>query len=232
MVDLSAEMGELWASLGPPSGGRVRVIQFVGATAGEGTSTVAREFAFFAASRVGRRAWLVDLDVLGEPQTLAFAAQAGRFGPLGPPSNASPGGATFFTVQPPLRRPDGHAWSDSRYLAAYAVGTAPLWVTRFRRDALRGRQSVHISTTGEYWNALRRHADVVVVDAPPADRSQAALTVAQFMDETVLVVAADQADVQAPGRLRDAICAAGGRCAGLFLNRASVDTPRVLRKRP
>ncbi len=48
-VDLSAEMSELWASLGAPTGGRVRVIQFVAARRGEGTSTVALELAAFAA---------------------------------------------------------------------------------------------------------------------------------------------------------------------------------------
>ena len=222
-------MGEFWASLGPSSHGRGRAIQFVAATAGEGASTVAREFAFFVATRTARRVWLVDLDVLGEPQALTIAKAAERYGPLGPPASGSPDGSAFFTVKPPLLRPDGRPWPDTRYLAAYAVGTAHLWVTRFRRDALNPRQSVHILPTGDYWSALRRCADLVVVDAPPADRSQAALTVAPFIEETVLVVAADQPNVVAPGRLRDAVTAAGGHCRGLFLNRASVQPPGFLK---
>ncbi|HRD28578.1 MAG TPA: sugar kinase, partial [Caulobacter sp.] len=63
MVDLSAEMAELWASLGGTSPGRARAVQFVAARRGEGTSTVAREFAAYAASRAGRTVWLVDLDL-------------------------------------------------------------------------------------------------------------------------------------------------------------------------
>ena len=39
----------------------------------------------------------------------------------------------------------------------------------------------------------------------------------------------DQADVRAPARLRDALQTAGGSCAGLFLNRATVETPAFLR---
>lgn len=229
MVDLSVEMEELWASLGAPAPGRARAIQFVGATTGEGTSTVAREFAYHAATRAARRVWLVDLDLLGSPQLPEFAAGAERFGALGPPASASPDGSCFFTVQPPLKRPDGRAWSDARYLFAHAVGATTLWVTGFRRDALKGRQTVHVLPTGDYWNALRRHADLIIVDAPPADRSQAALTVAQFMDETVLVVSAEQADVKAPARLRDSIASAGGNCAGLFFNRASVEPPAFLK---
>lgn len=229
MVDLSAEMAELWGTLGAPAPGRARTIQFVGATAGEGTSTVAREFAFHAATRCARRVWLVDLDLLGSPQIADFSANTARFGPLGPPAAASPDGSSFFTVQPPLKRPDGRSWPDSRYLFAHAVGATSLWVTGFRRDALKGRQTVHVLPTGDYWTALRRHSDLIVVDAPPADRSQAALTVAQFMDDTVLVVSADQADVRAPARLRDSINNAGGACAGLFFNRTSVEPPAFLK---
>ncbi|HWA60414.1 MAG TPA: sugar kinase [Caulobacteraceae bacterium] len=229
MVDLSDEMAELWGVLGAPLAGRARAIQFVGATAGEGTSTVAREFAWHAATRAGRRTWLVDLDLMASSQAADIAADAKRYGGLGPPVAASPDGSAFFTVQPPLRRPDGRPWPDARYLSAHAVGGTSLWVTQFRRDALRGRQTVHILPTADYWNALRRHADLIVIDAPPADRSQAGLTVAPFIDDTVLVVTADQADVRAPARLRDAIHGAGGACAGLFFNRASVEPPKFLK---
>lgn len=229
MVDLSAEAAGLWKAVETFPGGRTRLVQFVAATTGAGTSTIAREFAFHAAAKAGRRVWLVDLDLATSPQAGAIAAEAGRYGPLGPASAASPNGAVFFTVQPPLRRPDGRPWSDARYFAAHAVGAANFWVTRFRADALRGPQTVEVTAGGEYWQALRRHADLIVVDAPSADRSSAALTIARLVDETILVVAADQPDIGAPGRLRDAITAAGGRCAGMFLNRASLEPLPFLR---
>lgn len=229
MVDMSAEMADLWASLGAPAPGRARVISFVAARTGEGTSTVAREFALHAARRGGRRTWLIDLDMMASPQYETLLADPQRYGPLGPAAAASPDGSTFFTVQPALRAPDGRPWPDARYIGAHMVGTLKLWVTRFRREALRGRQAVHVLPTGDYWNALRRHADLVVVDCPAADRSQAALTVSQFMDETVLVVAADEPDVRAPAQLRDSIASAGGRCAGLFFNRQAVKTPGFIK---
>jgi hypothetical protein len=229
MVDLSAEVAGLWGALDVHPAGRARLIQFVAATAGEGVSTVAREFAFHAAARLSKRVWLVDLDLMNSPQADAIAADPGRYGPLGPAAAASPNGSVFFTVQPPLRRPDGRPWSDSRYFAAHAVGAARFWVTRFRADALRGAQTVEVVASGEYWQALRRHADLIVVDAPSADRSADAVTVARFMDETILVVAADQPDIGAPGRLRDAIAAAGGRCSGVFLNRATLAAPPFMK---
>jgi len=229
MVDLSAEVAELWASLGPPAPGRARAIQFVSARRGEGASTVAREFARFAAKRAGRTVWLVDLDLFASPQHAAILADPERYGRLGQPVSASPDGAAFFTVQPPTPMPDGSDAPDGRFLVGHPVGDQRFWVTRFRADVLKGRQAVHILPSADYWQALKRYADLIVVDGPSADRSQAAITVAPFMDQTVMVVAADQPDVRAPAQLRDALTAAGGRPAGVFFNRAEIEAPGFLR---
>lgn len=229
MVDLNAEMTDLWTSLGAPAPGRARVVQFVSARRGEGASTVAREFARFAARRAGRNTWLVDLDLFSSGQHEAIAAEPELYGGLGKAVTASPDGSAFFTVQPPTPMPDGSNAPDARFLVAHAVGGPGFWVTRFRAEVLRGGQGVHVLPSADYWNALRRHADIIVVDSPSADRSQAALTVAPFMDQTVLVVAADQPDVAAPARLRDAVTGSGGRVAGVFFNRARIQTPGFLR---
>lgn len=229
MVDLSAEVAELWGSLGPPAPGRARTVQFVSARRGEGASTVAREFANFAARRAGRTVWLVDLDLFGSPQHAAIAADPQAYGYLGAPVSASPEGTAFFTVRPPTRMPDGSDAPDARFLVAQPVGESRFWVTRFRADVLKGQQAVHIMPSADYWQALKRYADLIVVDGPSADRSQSAVTVAPYMDQTVIVVAADQPDVRAPAQLRDAISDAGGRPAGVFFNRAQVNTPGFLK---
>ena len=229
MVDLNVEMTELWGSLGAPAPGRAHVVQFVAARRGEGVSTVAREFAHFAAKRAGRKTWLIDLDLTASPQHQAIAMAPERYGVLGPGASASPDGSAFFTVQPPAPKPGGGVWPDAKYLTAHSVGGPGLWVTRFNREALRGRQKVHILPSVDYWAALRRHAEIIVVDSPSADRSQAALTLAQHMDQIVLVVSAQQADVRPPALLRDALASAGGQCAGLFFNQASVQPPAFLR---
>lgn len=229
MLDLNAEMAELWGSLGAPAPGRARLIQFVAARRGEGTSTVAREFARFAARRAGRSVWLIDLDLMAAGQHAALSADPGRFGDMGGPVAASPDDSAFFTVQPPQTDPDGAAIPDARYLVAHGLKGARMWVTRFRTEALKGRQTVQITPGAAYWSIMRNHADLLVIDSPSIDRSQAALAVAPFMDQTVLVVAADQADPKPPAMLRDAIGAAGGRCAGVFFNKVEAEPPRFLR---
>ncbi len=228
-MDLSVEMTELWQSLGAPPTGRPLAIEFIAARDGEGVSTIARELAFTLARRERRRVWLIDLDLMGQSQAQAIADDPARFGELGPAAQASPDGSMFFTVQPPLTRPDGRPWPDARYIGAHAVGGAGLWVTRFRREALRPNQGVHVTPTPAYWTALKKHADVVIVDAPAAQRSQAGLTVAPLMDEVVLVVAADETDHRAPVELRDDLEAVGARCSGVFVNRVQLETPAFLR---
>jgi Mrp family chromosome partitioning ATPase len=229
MVNLTAEMAQLWASLGPPVQGHGRVVQFVAATKGEGASTIAREFARFAAGRSARPVWLVDLDLMGPGQHGAIAAEPERYGLLGRPAAASPGGEAFFTVQPAMRTARGRTVADAQYLCAQPAGGSRLWVTRFRREMLRPGQSAQLVASGEYWTALRRHAEIVAVDAPSADRSAAALVTAPFVDLTVLVVAADGKDTRAPAALRDAIEQAGGRCAGIVFNRAAIAPPKFLK---
>jgi Mrp family chromosome partitioning ATPase len=229
MLDLNAEMAELWGSLGAPAPGRARLIQFVAARRGEGTSTVAREFARFAARRAGRSVWLIDLDLMAGGQHAALSAEPARFGEMGGPVAASPDDSSFFTVQPPQADPDGGVIPDARYMVAHGLKGARMWVTRFRSEVLKGRQTVQVTPGAAYWQIMRNHADLLVIDSPSADRSQAAVTVAPFMDQTVLVVAADQADPKPPAMLRDAIGAAGGRCAGVFFNKVEAEPPRFLK---
>ena len=162
---------------------------------------------------------------MGQSQAASLAADAARFGALGPAAGATPTGAMFFSVQPPLKRPDGRPWPDSRYISAHSVGGTDLWVTLFRREALRGRQGVHVLPTGDYWNALRRHADIIVVARQPPSAGPPHCAV---HGRVVLVVAADEGDVRAPGAVRDALVEAGVRPAGCASNRAQPEAPSFL----
>ena len=228
-VELQASMAQLHAALGPVPDGQGRVLQFVAATTGEGASTLAREFALYAARQAKRPVWLVDLDLMGAPQHAAIEADPARFGALGPASQASPDGSSFVSVQPSARTADGKPLSDARYLAAHAALKGRLWVTRFRREAIRPGQQVRLSASPAYWRALAAHAEYVIIDAPAADRSTAALTLAGQVDASVLVVAAEAVDARAPAALKQALESHGGRIAGLVFNRAR-HTPRFLEK--
>ncbi|MBX7247901.1 MAG: hfsB [Caulobacteraceae bacterium] len=221
MVDLTAEMADLWAALGPPAPGRGRVLQFVSARTGEGGSTVAREFARLAAVRGRRPAWLIDADVYDQSQLNTVGLEPHRFGPVQGLASASPDGSAFFTIQPPLKDRHGRPLADSRLLQARAVLGGRLWVTRLRGEALHAAQRVQFLASGRYWEAMRKHADYVIVDSPAADRSDASIALAPHVDASILVVAADETGVGDPAALRDALEAAGGKVAGMVFNRVA-----------
>ena len=230
MVDLTSEMASLWAALGPAPAHRGRVLQFTAANSGEGVSTVAREFARLAAVRARKPVWLVDADLWGQSQMEAIDAEPERFGRLGAQAAASPDGSAFYTVSPPLAGRDGKPLAPARLMIARPALGGRLWVTRFRAESLRSGQRAGPLPDARYWNALRRHADTVIIDSPAADRSEMALTLAPFADATVLVVAAETTRASEPVGLRDEIEAAGGRMAGIVLNRMSWKPPGFLKR--
>ncbi|HYE42753.1 MAG TPA: hfsB [Caulobacteraceae bacterium] len=220
MVDLTGEMAELWAALGPVPLQRGRAIQFVAARTGEGTSTIAREFARLAAVRARKPAWLIDADLYDQSQLKVVGFQPDRFGGLQGEASASPDGSMFFDIHPPVRNRAGQVLGAARLVQARAALGGRLWVTRLRTEALNASHRVRLADSGGYWEAMRRHADYVIVDSPAADRSDVAATLAPHLDATVLVVAADEAQPGELADLRDAIEARGGYVAGMVLNRA------------
>ncbi len=230
MVDLTSEMAGLWAALGPAPAHRGRVVQVVSATSGEGASTVAREFARLAAVRARKPVWLIDADLWQPSQIDAIVSQPDRFGRFGKEAAASPDGSSFFTITPPVTNREGRAYRPSRLMTARPFLGGRLWVTRFRIEALRAGQRVEVLREARYWDMMRRHAETVIIDCPAADRSDAAVSLAPFADATVLVVAADCTDASEPVALRDEIAAAGGRIAGVVMNRSTYRPPAFLKR--
>lgn len=230
MVDLTTEMASLWAALGPAPAHRGRVLQFVSAESGEGTSTVAREFARLAAVRTQKPVWLVDADLAKQSQLSAIQAKPDRFARLAPAVQASPDGSSFYAITPHLKGRDGRPVAPSRLMTAQACLGGRLFVTRFRHDLLRAGQRAEVIGDPAYWTALRQHADMVVIDAPAANRSDAALALAPYVDATILVVAAETTAAGEPLALRDEIDAVGGVIAGVVMNRAAWTPPSVLKR--
>lgn len=230
MVDLTSEMAGLWAALGSAPAHRGRVIQFACANTGEGASTVAREFARLAAVRARKPVWLIDADMAQPSQQEAVAAEPERFGQLGAAAASSPNGSSFFAVTPPVMGRDRKPIAPARLMIARPCLGGRLWITRFRAEVLRSGQRAEPLSDPRYWDAMRKHADTVVIDAPAADRSDLAITLAPYVDATVLIVAAESTAANEPVILRDEIEAVGGRIAGVVVNRSTYSPPAFLRR--
>jgi hypothetical protein len=230
MVDLTSEMAALWAALGPAPGHRGRVVQIAAAASGEGVSTVAREYARLAAVRARRPVWLIDADLAQQGQMEAILAEPDRFGALGKAAIATPDGSIFFAVTPRIMDRAGKPVHPARLMTARPCLGGRLWVTRFAAEHLRSGQRAEAVSDARYWDALRKHADTVVIDAPAADRNDMAITLAPYVDATVLVVAAESGAASEPLMLRDEIEAVGGKIAGVVVNRSTYNPPGFLRR--
>lgn len=223
-------MAGLWAALGSAPAHRGRVIQFACANSGEGASTVAREFARLAAVRARKPVWLIDADLAQPTQQEAVAGEPERFGRLGAAASSSPNGASFFAVTPPVMGRDNKPIAPARLMTARPCLGGRLWITRFRAEVLRSGQRAEPLPDPRYWDAMRKHADTVVIDAPAADRSDLCITLAPFVDATVLIVAAESTAANEPVILRDEIESVGGRIAGVVVNRSTYSPPAFLRR--
>lgn len=224
MKDLRKQLDSVWRSaarLSTVSGGRC--IMFISARPGEGTSSIAASFALMAAKKSERAAWLIDLDLRKNAAFNAFrdgfvrdAGQPGRA------YDASLRTEPIYSVSPAGQKRGGTGGAP-RLLGVHEIAETRLLVTRFRNEMLEDGQRVRLRTQPDWWKAVRKSADWVVVDAPSLSDSPAGLAMAGQMDGVYIVIEADSTGADDVAGLRAEIEAHGGRVAGAVLNRIGSD---------
>lgn len=216
MLDLRQELSGLWqgaARLTPRAG--ARLVLFMSAHEGEGTSSVAASFALMAAARAARMSWLIDLDLRENPLYTAFSkGKINGVGRPGHPLDASLGAGQIYSVPGAENDP-----AMRKLLTAHQIDGMRLLITRFRNERLTPGQRVRMEPAPDWWSALRRSADWAIVDAPALARSPAGLTFAPQMDGVVLVVEADRTSAGQVEDLRAAVEATGAAVIGAVMNR-------------
>jgi len=225
MLDLRADLDNLWRASGRiPSEKGAKAIMFMSAHAGEGTSSVAASFGLMAAERARRTTWLVDLDLARSPLIGGFQEKfAYGVGAPGRAYDASLGALPFFEVSAPGQAQMRATLRSGKLLAAHQIEGSRLLVTRFRTERLAYGQKVRLSKRADWWKALRRSADWIIVDAPALEVSDGGLFVAGHMDGVVLVVEAGQTSTEAVVALKSEIEAAGGHVLGVVMNQMRKD---------
>lgn len=216
MRDLRQDLSGLWQAatrITPRSGGRV--LMFMSAREGEGTTSVAASFALMAATRAARMTWLIDLDLRENPLYTAFSKGViSGVGRPGHPLDASLGAEQIYSVSGSEKVP-----AMTKLLTAHQIEGLRLLVTRFRNERLSPGQSVRMRAAPGWWEALRRSSDWAVIDAPALSRSAAGLIYAPLADGVVLVVQAETVGAEEVEDLRAAVEAAGGSVVGVVMNR-------------
>ena len=203
----------------PPKSGLGQIIQITSASSSTGTSYIASNLAFLAATDFcphAGRIGLFDCDFARLAQTgYFFSTQKAQS--MSGPYDALFGQSGFWTVSNPL----GHQRDINDLCAIYIDESTGLAVSTLFMDRMAYDERAYIRHWPEYWQALRSQFSLIFIDAPALDRSQDSLTLAPICDSTILV-----ADVNTPNdalnrQARDAIVNVGGRYGGLLMNTRS-----------
>jgi Mrp family chromosome partitioning ATPase len=192
--------------------GDARIVQFISARNGEGTSSIARNFAMTAASYHGLVVVMIDLGWDSNAQYRFFDADRDvtlRRLDLG---GTSP---TFL----PLKN-----------LAFYQVGQHSLFISRYEAHEPPDRRIYFPATGAGFWSQLRNAADLIVIDAPAQERNLDGVMVSPVADSVVLVVEAERTAAPEVMRPREKIERHGGHIEGVVLNRSRRRLPGFLKR--
>lgn len=209
---LRREVGPLlrrsWGMAGQAAG--AVVLHLTAAQHGEGVSTLAREFAAAASAMPLCRALLLD----------CHRGETDQSSVLGFPLPSLVEG-----------------WLDRGRLEVLEVVTAETGfhaacfdLFSFRPAPTADMEEVPARRLGALHEALRASYDVIVVDCPPVLQSGYFVPVAADTPEVLLVIEADRTRIPLAMRAKDEIAAAGGRLAGVVMNRRRQIVPRLLER--
>lgn len=231
MVSLFDEMVRLYGILNPPmADGTGRFVQFVSATPGEGTSTIAREFARVAVLHSQQNVLLLDLNTSGPGQYGYFeaASEDGDTGLLSEPVDCGVDPDSLWRLTSDVRARNRSNAPRGPLMSFHQVGTSKLLVSRFHSELLAAGETAQVTNQPRFWEGLRRSIDLTIIDSPAASEAHDGLAVSGLTDAVVLVVEAENTRVPVVEDLRDRIAAQGGNLVGVVLNKRRYHIPEPI----
>jgi Mrp family chromosome partitioning ATPase len=200
---IAAELTPLLAAVRPLlDRGKGAVVHFVAASAGEGTSTIAREFAMLAATTGRRRTLLLDA-VRGNLQTARYFECDTARGLID--------GIWMGIAEPDLERPI----TDTSLTVACLVGE-------------RGNGAADPATLSALYDQLRDQFELIVVDCAAIERGEYSALLPEAADGIFLVIRAEATRPAVIAHAKALVEQGGGRFLGAVLNRRRNYIPSFL----
>jgi Mrp family chromosome partitioning ATPase len=195
-LEMEEELTELYNSLDLllPSAHR-KVIQFTGCQVGEGTSTIARQFALVSALKFGKKVLLMDADFLRPSQHLCF--------------DVTP----EYSLEEVIR--------DEQPLqnAFFQPLEADLYVTLVSNNASAAAEMFQSFRDTDLFDILKVRFDLIIIDSPPAIAFPKSLVFSNRSDGVLLVVDGESTRRIAATRVRDRIRKKDGTILGILFNK-------------
>lgn len=184
-----------------------KVIQFVASGEGEGTSTVAREFARAAMMSLGQRVLLLDADRHNPTQHF------------------------FCNVSPEFCLDDMLQNNEGPDRAVYQVGNSRMFVSLISRNSNSSPNIFDSANFDTMWDVLKESFDLILIDSPPATVSSDCLGMFRKVDGVVVVVEADKTRWPVVQTVKERIVQHGGKVLGIVLNKRKYYIPDFLYRR-
>jgi protein-tyrosine kinase len=184
-----------------------KIIQFIGSQEGEGTSTIAGEFARAAAFKIGKSVLLLDADRVRPSHQHFFPVRLDT-GWLEAVKSGRGSGGSLYHVQ-------NSGFFDGPSLNSEFYGT-----------------DVFLSASiDSFWNLLRHRFDLIVIDSPPLTQSQDGLSIAPKVDGVVIVIEAERTRWTVAESVKKRIGKMGGNILGIVFNKRRYYIPQSIYER-
>lgn len=205
--DMHREMALLYQHIDSLlDGAPKKVIQFIAAKEGEGTSTIVREFARTAGTILGKSVFLFDAD----PPNSRIAPHAG----------VAEGG-------------EGDGDAETADGASDGSGSAPVTtaVCLIPQHSDTIRRHFYSPRIDSFWESLRQKFDLVLIDSPSLETSPDGIAISRRVDGVVLVLEAEKTRWPVAERLKEQIQRSGGNILGIVFNKRRYYIPDFVYKR-
>jgi len=184
-----------------------RIIQFIGSSEGEGTSTIVREFARVSALKFGEVVLLMEADHHRPDQHL------------------------FFNLKP------DHGWEEVVQndepidQALYQIGKTNLFISPISQSSSLNYQTFDSPRISAFLEKLRNRFDLILIDSSPANTSPNGFGLSQKVDGVVLVFEAEKTRWPVAQSVKERIIRSGGKILGIVFNKRRYHIPEFIYKR-
>jgi len=177
-----------------------KLVQFIAARRGTGTTRISRALAAICANELGKRALIIDADTT-----------APHF--------------SHYGIEPQQTWADTLRRKESAEAACYEVGRTGIHIMKAFRESQTSAAVLESADFASRLVELRRSFDLILIDSAAAEDSSDGIDVSTVVDGTLLVISAEKTRWQVAQDVRDRIEERGGYVLGVLLNEVRFHIP-------
>ena len=182
------------------------VIQFIGSKAGEGTSTLIREFALATSQHSSKPVLLIEADFQQPCQNQAFAIEA----------------------KPPL----DYVLKEGKPLDGVItqVDGSNLFLATLSSKILRSLTERGASHSTDIWKSAREQFSLILIDSSPVSETADSLAICESVDGVILVLQAEKTRSAVAQNVKKQILVRKGNLLGIVFTKRKFHIPKLLYK--